>query len=140
MYLTHLGTRIWRGTFHIFFKKWFLPAQLEKGRILSKNLGLGSKSFKRVENEVRLTLIKVSGVVPSHSSRKSFSWVEKKMINKNKHHLMCFLLIGSMLQFKSKLEAGHTCLAFKTLLSPLGAGKKNSFVHFEHYDLANGEE
>jgi hypothetical protein len=22
---------------------------------------------------------------------------------------MCFLLIGSMLQFKSKLEAGHTC-------------------------------
>jgi hypothetical protein len=44
-----------------------LPAQLEKGRILSKNLGLGSKSFKRVENEVRLTLIKVSGVVPSFS-------------------------------------------------------------------------
>jgi hypothetical protein len=55
----------------------FLPAQLEKGRILLKNLGLGSKSFKRVENEVRLTLIKVSSVVPSHSSRKSFSWVEK---------------------------------------------------------------
>jgi hypothetical protein len=27
------------------------------------------------------------------------------MINKNKHHLMCFLLIGSMLQFKSKLGA-----------------------------------
>jgi hypothetical protein len=54
-----------------------LPAQLEKGRILSKNLGLGSKSFKRVKNEVTLTLIKVSGVVPSHSSRKSFSWVEK---------------------------------------------------------------
>jgi hypothetical protein len=51
----------------------FLPAQLEKGRILLKNLGLGSKSFKRVENEVRLTLIKVSSIVPSHSSRKSFS-------------------------------------------------------------------
>jgi hypothetical protein len=51
--------------------------QLEKGRILSKNLGLGSKSFKKVENEVRLTLIKVSSVVPSHSSRKSFRWVEK---------------------------------------------------------------
>jgi hypothetical protein len=50
-----------------------LPAQLEKGQILSKNLDLGSKSFKRVENEVRLTLIKVSGVVPSHSSQKSFS-------------------------------------------------------------------
>jgi hypothetical protein len=43
---------------------------------MSKNLGLGSKSFKRVENEVRLTLIKVSGVVPLHSSQKSFSWVE----------------------------------------------------------------
>jgi hypothetical protein len=23
MYLTHLGTRIWRGSFHIYFKKWF---------------------------------------------------------------------------------------------------------------------
>jgi hypothetical protein len=23
MYLTHLETRIWRGTFHIYFKKWF---------------------------------------------------------------------------------------------------------------------
>jgi hypothetical protein len=32
------------------------------------------------------------------------------MINKSRHHLMCFLLINSMLQFKSKLGAGHTCL------------------------------
>jgi hypothetical protein len=31
-------------------------------------------------------------------------------------------------------------LAFKTLLSPYGAGDKNFFVNFEHYDLANGEE
>jgi hypothetical protein len=31
-------------------------------------------------------------------------------------------------------------LAFKTLLSPLGAGEKNFFVNFERYDLANGEE
>jgi hypothetical protein len=31
-------------------------------------------------------------------------------------------------------------LAFKTLLFPLGAGEKNFFVNFEHYDLANGEE
>jgi hypothetical protein len=31
------------------------------------------------------------------------------MIDKNKHHLMCFLQINSMLQFKSKLGAGHTC-------------------------------
>jgi hypothetical protein len=31
-------------------------------------------------------------------------------------------------------------LAFKTLLSPVGAGKKNIFVNFERYDLANGEE
>jgi hypothetical protein len=23
MYLIHLETRIWRGTFHIYFKKWF---------------------------------------------------------------------------------------------------------------------
>jgi hypothetical protein len=29
MYLTHLGTRIWRGTFHIYFKKWFFwPSKL----------------------------------------------------------------------------------------------------------------
>jgi hypothetical protein len=32
------------------------------------------------------------------------------MIDKNKHHLMCFLQINSMLQFKSKLGVGHTCL------------------------------
>jgi hypothetical protein len=31
-------------------------------------------------------------------------------------------------------------LAFKTLLSPLDTGKKNFFVNFERYDLANGEE
>jgi hypothetical protein len=31
-------------------------------------------------------------------------------------------------------------LAFKTLLSPLGAGEKNFFVNFECYDVANGEE
>jgi hypothetical protein len=31
-------------------------------------------------------------------------------------------------------------LAFKTLLFPLGTGGKKKFVHFEHYDLANGEE
>jgi hypothetical protein len=30
--------------------------------------------------------------------------------------------------------------AFKTLLSPLGAGEKNFFVNFERYDPANGEE
>jgi hypothetical protein len=29
MYLTHFGTIIWRGTFHIPFKKWFfLPPKL----------------------------------------------------------------------------------------------------------------
>jgi hypothetical protein len=31
-------------------------------------------------------------------------------------------------------------LAFKTLLSLSGEGKKNFFVNFEHYDLANGED
>jgi hypothetical protein len=31
-------------------------------------------------------------------------------------------------------------LAFKTLLSPLGAGEKNFFVNFERHDLANSEE
>jgi hypothetical protein len=31
-------------------------------------------------------------------------------------------------------------LAFKTLLSPLGAGEKIFFVNFERYGLANGEE
>jgi hypothetical protein len=55
MYLTHLETRIWRGSFHIYFKK------------------------------------------------------------------MLFL-------------------AFRTLLSLFGAGEKNCFINFEHYDLANGEE
>jgi hypothetical protein len=29
MYLTHLETRIWRGSFHIYFKKWFFwPSKL----------------------------------------------------------------------------------------------------------------
>jgi hypothetical protein len=29
MYLTHLETRIWRRTFHIYFKKWFFwPSKL----------------------------------------------------------------------------------------------------------------
>jgi hypothetical protein len=27
MYLTHLETRIWRGSFHIYFKKWFFGLQ-----------------------------------------------------------------------------------------------------------------
>jgi hypothetical protein len=31
-------------------------------------------------------------------------------------------------------------LAFKSLLFPLGAGRKNFFVNFERYYLANGEE
>jgi len=31
-------------------------------------------------------------------------------------------------------------LAFKTLLFLLGTGKKNIFITFERYDLANGEE
>jgi hypothetical protein len=31
-------------------------------------------------------------------------------------------------------------LAFKTLLSPSGAGRKNFFVNFELYDLANSEK
>jgi hypothetical protein len=31
-------------------------------------------------------------------------------------------------------------LAFKTLMFPLAAGKKNFFVNFERYDPANGEE
>jgi hypothetical protein len=31
-------------------------------------------------------------------------------------------------------------LAFKTLLSPFGAGEKNFKKNFGRYDLANGEE
>jgi hypothetical protein len=31
-------------------------------------------------------------------------------------------------------------LAFKTLLSPLGAGEKNFFINFELYDLSNGKD
>jgi hypothetical protein len=31
-------------------------------------------------------------------------------------------------------------LAFKTLLSPFGAGEIYLFVNFERYDLANSEE
>jgi hypothetical protein len=27
MYLTHLETRIWRGTSHVYFKKWFFGLQ-----------------------------------------------------------------------------------------------------------------
>jgi hypothetical protein len=27
MYLTHLKTRIWKGTFHIYFKKWLFGLQ-----------------------------------------------------------------------------------------------------------------
>ena len=32
------------------------------------------------------------------------------MINKNEYHLMCFLLINSLFQLKSKLGVGQTCL------------------------------
>jgi hypothetical protein len=31
-------------------------------------------------------------------------------------------------------------LASKTLLSPIGTGKKNFFINFKLYDLANGKE
>jgi hypothetical protein len=41
------------------------------------------------------------------------SWFCTYMINKNKHYFMCFLFINSMLQFKSNLAAGHTCLIKK---------------------------
>jgi hypothetical protein len=41
MYLTHLETRIWRGTFHIYFKKWFFwPSKL-----YCPLLGAGEKNF-----------------------------------------------------------------------------------------------
>jgi hypothetical protein len=41
------------------------------------------------------------------------SWFCTYMINKNKHYVMCFFFINSMLQFKSKVGAGHTCLIKK---------------------------
>jgi hypothetical protein len=56
MYLTHLETRIWRGTFHIYFKKWFFwPSKLccslrrrEKKKLLST---LNVMVFQTVRNE-----------------------------------------------------------------------------------------
>jgi hypothetical protein len=41
MYLTHLGTRIWRVTFHIPFKKWFL----EPPKLCCTPSGIGEKNF-----------------------------------------------------------------------------------------------
>jgi hypothetical protein len=49
-------------------------------------------------------------------------------INKNMERHIPYLLIKMVF------------LAFKTVLSPLDARKKNFFVNFEHYDLANSEE
>jgi hypothetical protein len=40
MYLTHFGTRIWRVTFHIPFKKWFLEPPK-----LCCTLGIREKNF-----------------------------------------------------------------------------------------------
>jgi hypothetical protein len=40
MYLTHLETRIWIGTFHIYFKKWFFLAF----KTLLSPLGAGEKN------------------------------------------------------------------------------------------------
>jgi hypothetical protein len=41
MYLTHLGIRIQRGTFHIYLKKWFF---LDPRRMQSP-FGMGKKNF-----------------------------------------------------------------------------------------------
>jgi hypothetical protein len=55
MYLTHLETRIWRGTFHIYFKKWFFwPSKLCCSMLLLNFLlGAGSQSPVHMEKEFR---------------------------------------------------------------------------------------
>jgi hypothetical protein len=50
MYLTHLETRIWRGTFHIYFKKWFFT--------LLSSLGIGKKSFLSTLNIMILQMVR----------------------------------------------------------------------------------
>jgi hypothetical protein len=54
MYLTHLGTRIWRGSFHIYFKKWFFwPSKL-----CCPLLAQGEKTFFSTLNVMILQIVR----------------------------------------------------------------------------------
>jgi hypothetical protein len=54
MYLTYLETRIWRGTFHIYFKKWFFwPSKL-----YCSLWGQGKKTFLSTLNVMILQTVR----------------------------------------------------------------------------------
>jgi hypothetical protein len=58
MYPTHLGTRIWRGSFHIYFKKWFFwPSKL-----CCPLLAQGKKTFLSTLNFMILQTVRNESV------------------------------------------------------------------------------
>jgi hypothetical protein len=60
-----------------------------------------------------------------------------KMIFSSMFHTSCGYEILRLIPY---LLLKMVFLAFKTLLFLFGTGKKNRFINFECYDLANGEE
>jgi hypothetical protein len=58
MYLTHLGTRIWRGSFHIYFKKWFF----RPSKLCCPLLAQGKKTFFSTLNVMILQTVRNESV------------------------------------------------------------------------------
>jgi hypothetical protein len=90
MYLTHLETRIWRGTFHISFKKWFFGLP----KLCCPLWAQGKKTFLSTLNVMILQTVKnecvrFGGHVDIEISSKILQLdVLKK--TQNLHNLPCF--------------------------------------------------
>jgi hypothetical protein len=90
MYLTHLKTRIWRGPFHIYFKKWFFGLQN-----FVVPLGCrGKKTFLSTLNVMILQIVKneyvrFGGHVDIEVSYKIL-WLDVLKETSILHNLSCF--------------------------------------------------
>jgi hypothetical protein len=85
----HLGKGIWRGTFHIYFKKWFLAI-----KTLLSPLDIGKKNFLSTLNimilqMVRNEYVRFGGHVDIEFSYKIL-WLEILKETPSLHNLPCF--------------------------------------------------
>jgi hypothetical protein len=90
MYLTHLETRIWRGTFHIYFKKWFFwPSKLCCPlRVQEKKTFLSTLNVMILQT-VRNDCVRFGGHVDIEVSYKIL-WLDELKKTPILHNLSCF--------------------------------------------------
>jgi hypothetical protein len=90
MYLTHLETRIWRGTFHIYLKKWFFWPSI----LYSSLWAQGKKTVLSTLNvmilqTVRNECVRFGGHVNIEVSYKIL-WLDVLKETSILHNLSCF--------------------------------------------------